>query len=257
MKNKIRWDNLTSPEIRELSKKKAIVIIPTGSIEQHGPHLPVGCDTIIATIMSERVAKSLNENNIPTVVTPSLSICNSTHHMSFAGSMTLTPQTFLTVLLEYCKNIASHGFKKIVLINGHGGNSNPIQTALVTINEVLGFPVYYMDYYTGLSKINESILTTQDYPIHACEGETSIMLAIDETLVDPIYKETSGNMSFGLEVEENGSINTFHRMETYTENGVMGNPYAATKEKGEKIISIVDKFLYDTLSTEELWTRSV
>jgi creatinine amidohydrolase len=258
MKNPIRWEHLTSPEVKALSEKEAIVLIPVGSIEQHGPHLPLGCDTIIAAEMSERAAEMLSRNGIPSVVAPPLAICNSTHHMSFAGSMTLTPQTFITVLSEYCRNIASHGFRKIVIVNGHGGNSHPIQTALVAINEELGFPVYQINYYSGLTKeITRSILSTQDSIIHACECETSLMLAIDETLVDPIYKETSGSMSVGTSLEDRGLISTFHRMESHTENGVMGNSYAATKEKGEKLVSVVVDFLYDVLINEELWSGKV
>jgi creatinine amidohydrolase len=258
MKNPIKWEHLTSPEVKALSEKEAIVLIPVGSIEQHGPHLPLGCDTIIATEMSMKAAEKLSKNSIPSIVSPSLAVCNSTHHMSFAGSMTLTPQSFITVLLEYCRNIASHGFRKIVIVNGHGGNNHPIQTALVAINEELGFPVYQINYYTGLTKeITRSILSTQDSMIHACESETSLMLAIDETLVDPVYKETSGSMSMGTSLEDKGLVSTFHRMESHTENGVMGNSYAATKEKGEKLMAVVVDFLYEALSNEELWNRRV
>lgn len=258
MKNFNRWDNLTFTELKLLSSEKAIVLLPIGSIEQHGPHLPVGTDTILATAMAEKSAEVLNQKGIKAIVAPSLTVCNSTHHMSFSGSMTLTPTTFMQVLLENCKCIAAHGFQKIVLINGHGGNQSPIQCALITINETLGFPVYHMNYYKypNMSEEHPRFLTTQSGMIHACEAETSLMLAINESLVDPIYKETSGKSVCGFWAEDDGMISTFRRMEHVTDNGVEGNSYAATKEKGEAIIALSVTNLVNVLSSPQLWANS-
>lgn len=254
MKNKLRWDNLTSLELKELSLQNAIVLLPIGSIEQHGPHLPVGCDTILATEISEKVCKRLLINNIPAVVAPSLSVCNSKHHMSFSGSMSLSPRTFITVLEEYCNSIAAHSFKRIVLVNGHGGNEHPIQTAIIDINEKLQFPIYQVNYYENMiPKDGINILETQDGMYHACEGETSLMLAINENLVDDVYKQTSGNTGLGNELEDSGKIKTFHKMESHTLNGVMGNSYSASRYKGERLIETVVENLYEILSKEELW----
>ena len=144
MKNIYRWDNLTRPEIERLRDEGAIVIIPTGSIEQHGPHLPVGADYLISTGYAERVAKILHDRyGKSAVVAPSVAVANSLHHMSFPGTISLQPATYMQWLLEYCQCIAQHGFTKIVMINGHGGNVVPTETAIITINEKLGFPVYF------------------------------------------------------------------------------------------------------------------
>ena len=91
MKNIIRWDNLTWTEIRELAEKDTVVLIPVGSTEQHGPHLPVGCDSIIATHISELACRKLNDSGVSAVVAPTMTVCNSMHHMSFPGSMSLSP----------------------------------------------------------------------------------------------------------------------------------------------------------------------
>ncbi len=257
MKNYLRWDNLTWPEIKQLSADQAIVLLPVGSTEQHGPHLPTGCDAILATAMCERAAAELKKRGFPAVVAPTFAVANSTHHMSFPGSMTLTPHTFLDALLEQCKCIAAHGFKKIALINGHGGNKDPIGVAQVMINEALGFPVWYMGYWAGSGAYTARVLETQSGMIHACEGETSLMLAINEDLVDPIYKQTSGNSSYGTDLEDDGVIHTFHRMEHMTDNGVMGNSNAASKEKGEKIVERMTQSLADILCRDDLWNQGV
>lgn len=257
MKNQIRWDNLTSPEIASLSKADAIVLLPVGSTEQHGPHLPVGCDHLMATAMSELFAEELTKRGKPCIVAPSIPVANSTHHMSFSGSMTLSPETYIHVLTDYCKSIAAHGFRKIVIVNGHGGNVAPTETALVTINEMLGFPVYFTGYWKADPHALKDILETQDGMIHACEGETSLMMAIDESLVDPIYKETKGFPGYPLQPEEEGILSTFHRMESHTQNGVMGNSYAATKEKGEAVVARYIKAMADVLEQDTLWDAKV
>lgn len=255
MKDPIRWDNLTSPELKALAEQDAIVLIPMGSTEQHGPHLPVGTDAILATWCAHRAAQALREKGIPAVITPTVAVANSMHHMHFAGSMSLHPRTFMEMLQEECEAIAAHGFRRIAIINGHGGNNHPAQAALVDINLSLGFPVYFMSYLAGTDE--RQFLETQTGMIHACESETSLMLAYDETLVDPIYKETSGYPGDTTEAEDKNLLHTFHRMEAHTKNGVMGNSYAATKEKGERMAEAITARLCETLSDERIWGLQV
>ena len=254
MKKTYRWDNLTSPEIAKLAENNAIVLIPTGSTEQHGPHLPVGTDAILATWMAERTAQALCEKGVPAVVAPTFAIANSMHHMNFAGSLSLSPRTYIQVLQEQCRAIAAHGFKRIAIINGHGGNTAPTKTALIDINNELGFPVYFMSY---ISVDERPFLETQTGMNHACESETSMMLAFDESLVDPIYKETSGYPDGCTKWEDEGVLHTFHRMEAHTVNGVMGNSCAATKEKGQILADVNTKKLVEILSDETIWQMKV
>jgi creatinine amidohydrolase len=100
-------------------------------------------------------------------------------------------------------------------------------------------------------------LETQKGMIHACESETSLMLAYDESLVDPIYKETSGYGGSCTKHEEEGVLHTFHRMEAHTINGVMGNSCAATKEKGIALADATTKKLVEILSDEVIWQMKV
>ncbi len=254
MKNNLRWDNLTSPEIKKLAESSAIVLIPTGSTEQHGPHLPVGTDAILATWFAERAAAGLREQGVPALVAPTFAIANSMHHMHFAGSLSLSPRTYIQVLQEQVRAMASHGFTRFAIINGHGGNIAPTKTALIDINRELGFPVYFLDYIV----VDEApFLDTQTGMNHACESETSLMLAYDDSLVDPIYKETSGYPDGCTRREDEGSVHTFHHMEAHTKNGVMGNSYAATKEKGLALAAATTAKLVEVLSDEDIWNQPV
>lgn len=256
-KNPVRWEHLTREEIRALSQQGAIVLVPLGSIEQHGPHLPVGTDALLASYVCEKTAQELNRRGRPCLVSPAITVANSTHHMSFPGSMTLKPQTYLAMLQDYCESLAAHGFRKIVLVNGHGGNVAPTQTALISINEALGFPVYFTGYDQGDPQAESEVLETQAHMDHACESETSLILALDEDFVDPVYLETKGSMSFGHPAEDSGRLSTFHRMEAHTENGVMGNAYAATAEKGRQILGREIQGLASLLMDNTLWGRKV
>lgn len=251
MKKSYRWDHLSSPAIHALAAQEALVLIPLGATEQHGPHLPVGTDAILSTYFAEEAARVMNAQGRPCLVAPTIAPANSMHHMNFAGSISLEPDTFIRQLTDICKAIAHHGFRRIVLINGHGGNTHPAQTALISINRALGFPVYFMGYWSGTDQ--SKFLESQSGMIHACESETSLMLAVDETLVDPIYKETKGNPCSVTPLEEDNLIHTFHTMESHTENGVMGNACLATKEKGQALAAEMTRNLVRILSDDCLW----
>lgn len=253
MKNNLRWDHLSWPQIKAAAERDALVLVPMGSVEQHGPHLPVGCDHILAQAMSERIAQALDARGVPVLVAPTITVANSMHHMAFSGTISLTPQTFIAAFSEQCRAIKAHGFRKIVVINGHGGNFDPVSVAGITLNAELGFPVYCMGYWEGAQAAQAEILEGQKGIIHACEGETSLMLAVDPTLVDPIYLETEGPTAMPTAAEENGMISTFRRMEEMTENGVMGLSRLATAEKGERMIAAMVAGAVDVLTAPDLW----
>ena len=252
MKKTYRWDNLTRPEIEKLRDKDAIVIIPLGSTEQHGPHLMVGADALLSTAISEQVAQKLTAEGHPAVVAPTISVGNSIHHMDFPGTITLKPETYMQMLLEYCECLAHHGFKKIAMINGHGGNNLPTQTAIININEKLGFPVYFMSYECGSEREIDGILETQPHGIHACEMETSVALHFFPDLVDPSYKE----ISYGGITKENGGRApgkpyTFRRFKSRTPIGMIGNACAASPEKGQRLVDQMVGRLAELIA--ELW----
>ena len=128
---------------------------------------------------------------------------------------------------------------------------------MISINEELGFPVYFTGYWQASAQAEQEILETQKGMIHACEEETSLVLALDDSLVDPIYKETKGNPGHGSPMLDAGVWETFHRMEAHTENGVMGNSYAATKEKGEALTKRMVEDLAEKLADPSIWEQKV
>lgn len=255
MKNKFKWEDLTAYELKKLSEDSAVVMMPIGAIEQHGAHLPVAVDLISASWVCQLTAEKLEKKGIPAVIAPSFVIANSMHHMNFPGSLSIEPRTFIQVLSEQCQAIAAQGFRKIALVNGHGGNMAPIDVALIEINRKLGLPVYNVPCSGSVKEAQ--FLDTQDCMLHSGEVETSIVLAYDESLVAPDYKELSGYTGGCSVHEDAGTVGTFHYMESHTENGIMGNAYAATKEKGFKLIEAYSDNVTEALSDSRLWEAPV
>lgn len=106
--------NLTQPEAEILLKKNPVVVIPTGSVEQHGPHLPFGTDYIASLVISQKVA-----NKLDALLLPFTPIGVTPIHMSFVGTLSLRPETYMSMLADVCESIIRHGAKKIVVINWH------------------------------------------------------------------------------------------------------------------------------------------
>jgi creatinine amidohydrolase len=123
----IEWSRLKATELASLAERNAIVIVPIGSTEQHGPHLPTQVDSRLVTEIAHRAARRMSER-CPTVVTPTIPFGMSEHHMSLNGTITLDYATMAGVLGCTCHSILRDGFKRIFILNGHGGNTEGIYT---------------------------------------------------------------------------------------------------------------------------------
>lgn len=122
------------PETRELLKTNAIVLLPVGAHEQHGPGIAMATDTISADGLCRRAAALLGDR---AAVAPAVPFGVSWHHMHFPGTITLTPETLSTLLVEICSSLAQHGFPRVAIVNGHGGNSAAINTAVETLRQTV------------------------------------------------------------------------------------------------------------------------
>src|SRR3982074_3497113 len=116
--------DLTQPEIAAQFKKNPLVILPAGSVEQHGPHLPTGTDTLAANMIAQRVAEALDG-----LVLPATPLGVTAMHMPFEGTITLTPDTYMRVVIETCASTARHGAKYLLVLNWHEGNIPSLATA--------------------------------------------------------------------------------------------------------------------------------
>ncbi|MCP4367053.1 MAG: creatininase family protein, partial [Deltaproteobacteria bacterium] len=117
-------ENLSYPEVEEYLKKRDIILVPTGSVEQHSPYGLIGTDFITAEAIARRISDAMH-----ILVAPTVNYGVSPHHMAFRGTVSLTPDTMIRLISNIIESLVSHGFRRIVFINGHGGNISAIKIA--------------------------------------------------------------------------------------------------------------------------------
>src|SRR5262249_22690427 len=165
---------LTQPEAEAIIKRSGLAIIPMGSVEQHGPHLPCGTDYLASLVIGQRAAEDVDGLLVPFCpvgVTP--------FHMSFAGTLTLQPQTFMALVEDVCGSLAHHGVKKIVFLNWHEGNTSSMNLAAVAAQQRYGVRVLVVQAcYIALELFGKDCGLT-----HGGELEVLPVLAYDSSLV--------------------------------------------------------------------------
>ncbi len=165
---------MTWKEVQALGREE-VVLIPTGSVEQHGSHLPVFTDSMLATAVAEAVEAALPEH---VLLTPTHWLGASAHHLGFAGTLTAGFADYMTALHQVVDSLKRHGFWKFFIVNAHGGNSEPNGIVCRQVkHEDPKILIGHANYYTYAA---ETIRTQLEGPFkeirHACEAETSLML---------------------------------------------------------------------------------
>ena len=236
MSGETRLALLSFAEIRAIDAGRAVVLVPSGAVEQHGPHLPLDTDAFLCTSVVEAAAGRVTEGG-PVLVAPTLSLGLSEHHMAFPGTLTLEPFTFAAVVSDVCRSLARHGFRRQLIVNGHGGNSSLLGVAV----QQFGFdePVHIaaVDYWSlGAEAAGQVRESPPGGMGHACEFETSLMLHLRPESVrrDLIARELpmtrSASESYDLFLR--GPLSVHWKTHELTQSGVMGAPDLATEEKG-------------------------
>src|SRR4029450_7853709 len=119
---RLRSEENTSPILATAVARDPVCLLPVGSVEQHGNHIPVGCDANSAAAVALRAAAGLETSERPVLVLPTLWYGYSPHHMPFAGTITLRSETFLSVVQDVLDSLLGQGVRRAVILNGHGGN---------------------------------------------------------------------------------------------------------------------------------------
>ncbi|HET8588124.1 MAG TPA: creatininase family protein [Nakamurella sp.] len=179
-----RFDELTRDDLRRLAPE-ATVLIPLGSIEQHGPHLPVCVDTAVVSHLVDRAAQ-LAAEQIPVVVTPTLPFGFANHHLAFGGTISIDLPVYLDVLTSIGRSLAVDGFRRILFINGHGGNDAPVRAVGDRLVHELGLDVLAggTSYWTcAADALRDLDLDVGPVPGHAGGFETSCLMALRPDLV--------------------------------------------------------------------------
>lgn len=253
--SRLEWSDLRAPELKALAQRNAIVVLPVGSTEQHGPHLPVQVDALLAGEVALRAARKVADAATPVVVAPTVWSGLAEHHMVFGGTFTLDHATFSALLRCICRSVIRHGFRRIFLLNGHGGNMTSLDVIAAELSIELGRPIVAGTYWMLAEKAFGEILEVQPNVLHACEAETSMLLAIKPQLVDTsALDQAAGPWSPSFWVEFMRAPSRWRSWAEVTPNGVIGVPAAASAQKGMRLLDAAAEAVARTLLSEKLWT---
>jgi len=255
------WGELNWPQAQALLKKVDIALLPVGAIEQHGPHLPLDTDSFDADYLARRVAETCSDPR--PLVLPLVPYGVSYHHEDFSGTVSISNETLSQLVYDIGMAAAGNGIRKLVIINGHGGNDPALNFAAQMINRDAGIFVCVDTGETSDIDIEAIVQTAND--VHAGEIETSTALAVRPELVhmDLAASSVPEFSSNYLDFSSKRGINWYAHTQHISTTGVMGDPSKASAAKGERIwtamIAHLVSFVEDLkqLSLEEIHHRKL
>jgi creatinine amidohydrolase len=179
----VLFNELTREDLRILAPD-AVVLLPTGATEQHGPHLPVGTDTFAVEQIAREAAQRVADR-VPIIVAPTLPFGSSHHHLPFGGTFSLGTETYYRVVSELVESLLIDGFRRVFVLNGHGGNNELIQLAVRDLTLQREADLAAASYWTVAWDDLVRLETHQfgRFPGHAGAFETSLVLALRPELV--------------------------------------------------------------------------
>lgn len=249
------WNRLDAATLRRLAARDAIVLLPVASTEQHGPHLPTGVDDMLVTEVCQRVAGLLSPEP-PIVVTPTLWCGLADHHVPFGGTFSLTLQTYSLLLRDLCRSVLNAGFRKIVLVNGHAGNIAALAAISADLTRELNAPIATATYFMAAREAISRILKDQPGLMHACEAETSMMMAACPELVDADRLGEAQGPAFDVVASLVPTLKRLVSFEQATPTGVAGDARRSSRDKGEALLAACASALADGLRRGEPWNAS-
>lgn len=249
----VEWARMTAPELRGIAARPgALAVLPVGSLEQHGPHLPVITDTASASAAAVRAAR-LVADEIPVAVLPGLWLGMSEHHLPFGGTISLDYEAYHGVLRSIVRSLKALGFKRLLIVNGHGGNIDPLAVAVRELAVTFAMPIVattpWMLAHDEITAIAES-----ETPKHACEGETSVMLAIAGDIVRTDKFDEAVQQAPKRAEAPQGFSRFYSFSERAPVTGTWGDPRPASREKGEQFLTIQATALAQSMRDERLWS---
>jgi len=225
-------EQMTWRDVKDaMDSGKKTVIVPIGSMEQHGPHLPEGTDTFTGDVLGERIARKLGDALVAPTIRPGC----SGHHMRFPGTITLSAETLMRTIREVCSSLAFHGFENIVLMPTHGGNFAAVNAVAPEIARKLDANIVVL---ADLEAMRETMVKSLEgfgvspaqAGVHSGAAETSFALASFEELVEKDLMQAGyiGEFTNSTLMKEIGALSPI---------GVIGDPRKASKEAGERVVN--------------------
>ena len=246
------WQDLSAAQLNERAEAGAVVLLPVASTEQHGPHMATGVDCVLVGEVCRRAAAKLTGLGVPVVVAPVVWAGLAQHHVAFGGSFTLRLATYQALLLDLGQSIKQAGFRRVVVVNGHGGNMTALNAMSAELIRELALDLRITTYFQLAESAMAPLLEDQPGVLHACEAETSMMLAVRPDLVDQSrLAQAHGPMAARAGATLNAPLHRWRSFADITESGVLGDALSATPEKGERLLEAAADALAQALAQDD------
>jgi creatinine amidohydrolase len=235
----LEYGKLSWPEVARAVKEGRVPIVPIGTLEDHGPHMPIDTDVTLVEAICRGAATELAEE---TVLLPAIVHGYSPHHMDFPGTVTIGWDTFCRYCTDVALSLVRHGFDRVLLVNGHGSNQNLVEMAarltMVEKPASLVAAAFYLSGPQSQAVIAEVRESERGGMGHACELETSLYLHLQPDAVD---------MSAALDEEaypvtehmwmdwSDGPLKLMPWWSSFSQSGVQGDATVATADKGKRL----------------------
>jgi creatinine amidohydrolase len=248
----IAWDSLRSPQFDRALLAQTVAILPIGSTEQHGPHLPVQVDTLLAVEIAPRAARQC-ASGTRALVLPPLWVSLAEHHMEMAGTLTLDHATMLAFIRAVVRSLQRQGVQRVLLLNGHGGNMAALMTIVDQLSSEIDIALATLTYWVTAAEAFGRILQGQANLLHACEAETSMLMYLRPDLVDGAAAMRVEAPSTGF--LQAGGMHRWRPIGHWSCSGVVGVPRLATADKGRLLIEAAAAAVAERLQDADLWER--
>jgi len=227
------FGSLRGPQVTQQLTSSSVMALPLGAIEQHGPHLPLNTDLEIAEAVSRSAVERVGER-LDCWLLPALAVSKSNEHAWSAGTLWLSTRTMLSVLEDIGRSVATTPAKKLVFVNGHGGNSSLLSVANRELRLKYGLQTFLTHPHMPADQGGTSSASEMGMGVHGGDDETSVMLHLRPELVDmslavrrvPEKLASNKHVRFGGSVSFGWLSNDFHA------DGHIGDPTRATAERG-------------------------
>lgn len=253
----VRLAELSWPEVRDLVARDPVAVVPVGAFEQHGPHLPLMVDAHLCETVAIGAARNAAERGTAIAVTPAIWTGYSPHHRDFPGTITLDDKVFSALVGQVAQSLWQTGFRRIVILNGHGGNAHLLRNLTQTLHYDHGLRVHAASYWDFALSV---LVKWRQSPVgginHACEMETALMsatrpdlvrmdLAADHFLDRPRW--------FGSDLLAGGAVTTAASFAELSQTGVIGAPTLASPERGAELLAAMTVAVADFLVELASW----
>lgn len=226
----MKFAELTSTQLAAVDRHQTVVVLPIAAVEQHGPAMPTGTDLFLCSAAAEAVEVHRPER---VLLTPTLWLGASAHHLKFGATLDTGLNNYIATLCDLARSVLEDGFSRLLILNGHGGNIDPMRVALRILQpefpQALLAAGCYWDVASHL--IRETLAGEHQFVGHACEFETSMLMYLKPELVDAELQKSAGQL-----IPDNlDGLYLSRDMRQRTREGFTGRPDLASAEKGHRL----------------------